>query len=628
MQKEYHDFPEHVLSGFENTSDFILLESSKYDVNNYRSFLFYNPVQILSSTDHEEIPEILTAVESAVKNNKFAAGYISYEAGLLFEGIKTSKPGYEKLIHFGIFENPLIFNHIKGEFENSNNADSPINKNPIKELSYEIKKIKFRINKSDYKKKIDLIKTHIKNGDVYQVNFTDKLSFDFHGSAVSLYQDLKKKQPVPYGAFIKTASDNILSLSPELFFRINDKTITTEPMKGTVKRGRTNSEDKEIINWLKNDLKNTAENLMIVDLLRNDFGKIAESGSIKVKKLFKVEKYPTLFQMTSTVEAKLKPQFNIVDIFKNIFPCGSITGAPKISAMKLIDTLEQDTRGIYTGAIGYISPDGESVFNVAIRNLHLKKNKGIMGVGSGIVYDSIAKDEYNECILKTSFLTKPPIDFELIETILWDKSYFLLEDHLKRLLESSKYFYFKINTDYIKNYLIKISKKFTANIKYKVRLLLKQDSQLNIESTLIQTTPDNKNAEIYLSDIRTDSSNPFLFHKTTNRGIYNSVLKEAVSKGYEDAVFLNEKNQLTEGTIHNIFIFLNGKYYTPPVESGLLNGVYRQYMFKKMKNVHEKILTIDDLSKAEKIFLTNSVKGIYEVSIKKHLRPQNFSGKI
>jgi para-aminobenzoate synthetase/4-amino-4-deoxychorismate lyase len=344
------------------------------------------------------------------------------------------------------------------------------------------------------------------------------------------------------------------------------------------------------------------KNVMIVDLIRNDLGKICKINSISVPKLFHIEEYETLYQMTSEIRGKLKTK-DFYKIFKALFPSGSVTGAPKIKAMELIKKFENTERKIYTGAIGFITPNKNAVFNIPIRTIVLKNNEGEIGIGSGIVYDSKAKSEYREYLGKAKFLLKTKKHFALIETmrIIKNKGYFLLLQHLSRLLNSCNFFKINCDINKIKNRLLKI--KFDND--YKIRLLVFPDGKFKIEKNIYK---ENKSNLIDFSNFKTSSKNIFLYHKTTNREIYNKEYKNALKNGLFDVIFINEKDEITEGCISNIFIKVNGVFYTPPVKCGLLPGIYRNYLLNKdNKKYREKILFKKDILNADEIYLCNSV---------------------
>ena len=486
-----------------------------------------------------------------------------------------------------------------------------------KKSSYTIKNLHSNVSEKEYIKNIKKIKSFIRKGDTYQVNYTFKYKFDFSGSLYSFYEDLKEKQSVSYSTFIKTPEFSILSLSPELFFRKNKHLIETRPMKGTIDRGRYSEEDSLNMKILEQSLKNRSENVMIVDLLRNDLGRISRSGTVKTKKLFEVEKYETLLQMISIIRSSLKKDVAPYDLFKAIFPSGSVTGAPKISTMKIINSLEKEPRGVYTGGIGFFSPDKESIFNVAIRTIFIdnKKNKGEMGVGSGIVYDADPYNEFDECKLKMDFLTKKKNDFKLIETILHHpkKGYYLLKLHLDRLLSSAKYFNFKCDKKYVYEKLKKLKICFKNGFSYKVRLLLDRTGKIDLGFSRIKI--DKKLTKVRFSIKKTSKDDLFLYNKTTNRNLYDKEHKRWSKKGYFDIIFTNKENQVTEGAISNIIIKKNKSFYTPPIECGLLNGVFRKSLLKNSKfPIREKVLYRGDIEKADEIYMVNSVRGMVKVT--------------
>jgi para-aminobenzoate synthetase/4-amino-4-deoxychorismate lyase len=399
-------------------------------------------------------------------------------------------------------------------------------------------------------------------------------------------------------------------------------------MKGTARRGRTTGEDREIADWLRNDPKNRSENVMIVDLLRNDLGRIARFGSVRAESLFAVERYPTLWQMTSTVTAELRPGISLHDIFRALFPCGSVTGAPKVRAMQLLAELEREPRGVYTGAIGFFSPR-QTVFNVAIRTLELVNGRGVFGVGSGVVIDSGAADEFRECLLKAEFLAGPahrtknsffvsqPDKFFLIETMLWNGDFPLLELHLDRLADSAEYFGFDCDRAAIRAALEEHALRFPDVTPRKVRLLLiDADGNFGINSEPLPPAGSPGHiGRVFIAKRHTDPTDPTLYHKTTQRGAYVFDQLEAQRKGFDDVLFLNLRGEVTEGAISNVFIEKDGRWFTPPIACGLLAGVFRRHLMATRPEIEERLLTLDDLRSADAIYLTNAVRGLRRVQI-------------
>ena len=598
--------------------DFVFLETARPDAENYLSYLFIRPEKIISTFKIDEIKDCFTELNQALKEGYYTAGFLSYEAGEAFEERLRHKQTYDfPLLWFGVYKQPLIYNHRREKSQ----KPSPVFGG--KPGSYLLKNIRANISRQTYIKAIARIKDLIARGLTYQVNYTFKLKFAFSGSPSALYLDLRNNQHVSYSALIKAGSYSILSISPELFFRKKGRTILARPMKGTARRGKTKEQDCQIAAELKNCRKNCSENLMIVDLLRNDLGRISTTGSVRVRRLFNVERYETLLQMTSDIKSRLKTSDLAFDIFSHIFPSGSVTGAPKIKTMEIIRQLEKEPRNIYTGAVGFFSPENSGVFNVAIRTILIdNKNKaGEMGVGSGIVYDSDAKSEFAECRLKADFLVKRPENFQLIETMLWqpETGYLLLAEHLNRLENSAGYFNFLYQKKDILAALKGLSSRFRQK-PYKVRLLLDREGRIKLEPLGLKPAQD-QSPKVYCSIKRTDSGNPFLYHKTTNRKSYDHEYKRCKQRGFYDVIFSNEKGQITEGAISNVFIKKNGTLFTPPADCGLLDGVYRRYLLgSKNYIIKEKPLFKKDLKSAEEVYVSNSVRGLVRVHLAEKYR--------
>ena len=468
-------------------------------------------------------------------------------------------------------------------------------------------------DRETYNSAIAKIKDCIAEGKTYQVNYTMRLHTDFSGSAWNFFLHLIQNQN-NHAAYIDTGRYVIGSASPELFFQLDGNKMTCRPMKGTTRRGRTRIEDNERSEWLKNSEKNRAENVMIVDMIRNDLGKIAEVGSVSVPHLFETERYPTLWQMTSTVTAKTNA--SLTEIFTALFPCGSITGAPKISTMKIIAELENTPRKIYAGTIGHISPQRKASFNVAIRTLLIDKEsqRAEYGIGGGVVWDSSSTDEYAEALLKAQVLVQQPLPFSLLETLLWtqEERFFLQEKHIARMLDSATYFDIPITKEKLEDYFAQISSDFFTP--QRVRVLLDQAGKLRHESRLFEIIEDNQTLNVCLAKAPVDSRNVFLFHKTTQREVY-----ESARRGFrevDDVLLYNEFGELTEFTIGNLVVELNGQWLTPPISCGVLAGTFRAYLVETGQ-VLEKAITVDQLNKCTKIFRVNSIRKWQRVEIQK-----------
>jgi len=609
-----------VLLGLKKQRDFVFLWNGKTDTENYKSFVFLHPKDIISACQYYKVKDCFRKIEGMLSKGYYVAGYICYEAGYAFEEtLPKTNISTIPILWFGVYDKPIVYNHKKGRFDTARCPFLELPKN--KDLgSYNIKNIRPTKRLKTYLSDISKIKDYIKKGQTYQVNYTFKYKFSFYGCPYRMFFDLNKKQSVPYAAFISFGSKKILSLSPELFFKKRANTIRVKPMKGTIERGKDISEDLIKERQLEDSIKNRAENIMIVDMLRNDLSRISKTGSVKTIRLFETEKYQTLFQMTSTVISKLKYNPDCFSIFKNIFPSGSVTGAPKIRTMQIINELENAPRNIYTGSIGYISPEKNATFNVGIRTISLDKNegKGELGIGSGITISSDPIDEFNECRLKAHFFTRKYTDFELIETLLWHRDkFFLLDMHLKRLRDSASYFDYKYSRGYILKSLAACSRIFRKDKSYKVRLLLRKSGEVKISTSLLKDS-GSRIKKITFSKKATDSSDIFLYHKTTNRNLYDSEYLKHKRKGYADVIFLNQKWEVAEGAISNIIVKKGRYYYTPPVNCGLLNGIYRQHLLNTQQiPLKEKVLFKDDIIAAGKLFICNSVRGLVQVELVK-----------
>ena len=608
----WHQLPQHIYTLVAENPGAILLETERCDTANQTSHLFLNPIQTTIANKLEDLPTLFADIEAALAKGHHAAGYLSYECGYHFEYFDKIPTFNDEtpLAWFGIYAQPIAFNHATGTFTPDPPTPTSTSETPSTQPFAE--NITLTISPNDYCEKILEIKKLIAAGDTYQVNFTDRLALNTTLDPAAAFSTLSHQQPVPYAAFLNIAGQHILSLSPELFFKLHDNKITTRPMKGTMPRGNDLESDTLAALTLQHDEKNRSEHIMIVDLLRNDLGRICTMGSVHVEDLFTIERYETLLQMTSTISGKVKPNLTFYEIFRALFPSGSITGAPKIRTMQIIRDLEQHPRGIYTGAIGHIAPNRSATFNVAIRTLTLKDGRAEMGVGGGIVADSDPAAEYRECLLKASFLTHPPNDFQLIETILWNGDFYLFTEHLDRLAASATYFNFTCDRATIITQLKSLTITFDPNTKYRVRLLLDAAGTTTITANPLTTQPTGR---IALATDPTDSTDFFLHHKTTRRTLYDRLYKEATAQGYDDIIFFNEHNELTEGAISNIFLRKGSQLLTPPLTSGVLPGIYRRHILETNPNAEEKVLTLEDLHAADTIYICNSVRGMNEVKL-------------
>ncbi len=604
-------------SGFiDNHEYFMLFETRLFDSRNFMTYLFVDPVRIIKAKGYKEIKKALNDIDR-YSGKFYLAGYLAYELGYYFENIKFNWDKYSgvPLIHLVVFDKRFYFNHKTGK---TNMDRRGIFLKSSQRKGFYIRNLKLDITPEEYRYKILKIKEKIRRKDTSQVNFTARYNFELLGSVFEFYKELSNRQNVQYGAFCKLKDQLLVSLSPELFFRREGDKITSLPMKGTIKRGRDAQEDRENIIKLKRSLKDRAENSMIVDLIRSDLGKVSKGNSIKVSELFRVRKYDTLFQMTSQVDGTLKKGIAYTDIFRNIFPGGSVTGVPKKKTIEIIKGLESSLRGVYCGALGFIAKRKEAIFNLPIRTISIFGNKAQMGVGSGVVYGSSPIKEFKECSLKADFLTKANYNFKLIETILWDRGFKFLREHLNRIRDSASYFGYSYSLKYLLKELKRVERKFLKGRRYKVRVLLNNKGVVNIEYSEIK----RQDALVYvaISKYRVDSEDIFLYHKTTNRALYDREYAFYRVLGYYDVIFLNSRGEITEGSISNVIIKKNNNFYTPVFSSGLLAGIYRGYLLKKGL-VKEKKITFSEFLSADKVYLSNSVRGMVEVRVKKSNKP-------
>ncbi len=545
--------------------------------------IFENPINIISAFDNESFIRAFSQIEDLRKRPSiYLLGYIRYEAKDIFlnKKIQSDLP----LLYFEVYDK-------KSDFEFTENNKNLSIKSLIPVQSFD-----------EYKKAIKFIKEEIAKGNTYEVNYTYSWKLKADTEGLELFKSILPEQNTPFSAYIKNEHEEILSFSPELFFTLSGNKIFTKPMKGTIKRGKTEKEDLENIEFLKNDIKNRAENVMIVDLLRNDLGKIAKTASVKVDKLFDIETHKTLHQMTSEISAELEYNTTLFNIFEAIFPCGSITGAPKISTMNIIEQVEKRKRGVYCGAIGMISKE-KTIFSVPIRTLQKRNSEKNYeyGVGGAIVWDSDAKEEWDETLVKMNFLTPK---FSLIETMLIKNRKIVYEkEHLKRMKNSAKILGFsypekiKFNTNLPENGILRLI------------LDLNGDFQVQIKNL------DNQNLKkVLISNDFVNSKDPLLYHKTTHRPWYQKTMEKIAKNEVFDEIFFNEKGELTEGARSNIVLKIDGNFYTSPVKCGLLNGILRQKMINDGKII-EKVLYKNDLFNAEKIYCINSIRGKTEVEL-------------
>ena len=564
-----------------------------------QNLLFTQPREVLVAHDAETARAVLARLAEAGREGLWAAGYLSYELGFLFEErLQPLLPARSKtpLLWFGLYDAP--------ERPSSAEVAALFASAP----DGRAQGLTPSMTLDQYRPAFDRVKDLTAAGDTYQVNLTLRARFALDGDPLGLYRTLAQSQPVAYGAYIHAGDHHILSRSPELFVSGEGDLLKARPMKGTLRRGLSLAEDEAGRAALAADEKNRAENLMIVDLLRNDLGRIAQTGSVRVTDLFTVETYRSLHTMTSGIEARRKPDIGIIEVLQNLFPCGSVTGAPKLRAMEIIHDVEAEPRGLYTGSIGYVAPTGDFAFNVAIRTAVIDSDRrGTIGIGGGIVADSVAEDEYAEALLKLKFLSDPAPAVTLIETFKWTpgEGYALLDRHLDRLLDSAAYFALPATRQAAAAFLAEKSAGWTGAMR--VRLTL---SETGLDLTAVPLPPSPETFRFAIHPEPLSSASVWLAHKTTNRAFYDGPRQKAHDdRGLDELVFVNERGELTEGSFTNLFVTLDGRLLTPPLSSGLLPGTLRAELIAQGK-AEECVLTLADLGAAEAIWLGNSVRGL------------------
>jgi len=542
-----------------------------FDTKNKCGYKFYDKKTELIANDKKSLIDVLKSVEKYTSQGFYIAGFISYEAGCYLVDKQIShKELSMPLLHFVVFKEVSLLDRLpEDDYENGAVYD-----------------IKYSETSLEYAKKIAKVKEHLHNGDTYQANYTFRYSFKSLSTAENLYYCLCKKQNAEFTAFLEFENYSIVSLSPELFLKKTNNTLVSKPMKGTWKIGD------------KPDDKIISENAIIVDLIRNDMSVIAEKGTVEVVNPFEMQNFNTLNQMISTVKCEIKNK-SFYDIIKALFPCGSINGAPKIRTMEIISELENNPREIYCGSVGYILPNNDFCFNVAIRTAVYKNKEYIAGIGGGIIYESKTSDEFDECLLKSQFL-RSINDFEIFETMKSiDGVIQNLDLHLARMKKSMQYFGFNG-----KNIVFP---QIDCGIK-KVRLSVKQNGEYEIKISDIDTILTNK---VVISDIIIDSCDIFLQHKTSRRNIYNT---EYQKYNVYDVIFINNLGFISEASRHNIFIKKDNQWVTPPLSAGILPGIIRQ-IFIETTPVLEKNITLDELKNADEVWLSNSIRGLIKVEL-------------
>ncbi len=596
------------------SAPFLLMDENR--ARPARARLFAAPRDWIVAESAGDVPRALRRAEAALREGRYVAGVFAYELGYALEPKLAARMPHDPdgpLLSLGIFDAP---EELQGDAIDAWLAREA--------GAYAVGDLRAAWSEAQYATRFAEVREAIAAGEVYQINLSFPARFAFEGSAAAFYRDLRAKARAGHAAFLRAPERTILSLSPELFLRVEKGRIATRPMKGTVRREPGAAEDRNAAAALVADEKQRAENLMIVDLLRNDLSRVSVPGSVRVDDLFTVETYPTLHTMTSGVSAMLRDGATLSDILRAVFPCGSVTGAPKIRAMELIRALEAGPRGPYCGAIGWFGPKGDAHLNVAIRTIVLNGVEGRMGIGSGVVFDSNAESEYAECLLKARFVTARHEPFALIETMRWSKGegFHLLARHLARLRESAAFFLFPFDEAPIRAALENAISSLGDGA-HRVRLTLDAEGRNAVTHAPLagwrgmdpgQGLPGRKQAplRVVISDRTASSSDPHFRHKTTRRALYDGEFERLVLEtGCDDVLFLNERGELTEGSRTTLFVERGGALLTPPLACGVLDGVLRSEMIARAApRVIERVLTPDDLKEADAIYIGNALRGL------------------
>jgi para-aminobenzoate synthetase/4-amino-4-deoxychorismate lyase len=554
------------------------------------SLLFERPVEVFTADSVAAVRPALRAAERAAAAGLYVVGYVAYEAAPAFEPACAVRGGGRvPLLWFGAFRHATPLDGLESAGEFSLGPWAP------------------GVRRGEYDAAIRAIRDAIGRGAVYQVNFTLRLRARFQGDDLAFYRRMCAAQGAGYFAYLDLGRYRVLSASPELFFRRIGDRLVARPMKGTARRGRWLKEDERRAAELQTSAKDRAENLMIVDLVRNDLGRIAPFGAVRTERLFQLERYRTVHQLTSTVSAPLRPGTSLEEIFAALFPCGSVTGAPKIAAMRFIADLEDAPRGVYCGAVGVLLPGGDCAFNVPIRTVWIDSHTGEAeyGVGGGVTWDSTPSGEYDEAMAKAALLTRDWPDFELLETLRIERGTPVrLERHLARLGASARYFDYPVSLAAVRDAIGAHAREFPDKTQ-RARVLVSKKGAVRVESVPWDPNASPRVAEVALALVPVSRHDCFLFHKTTHRVVYEARLAER--PGVFDVLLWNEERELTEFTRGNLVVELGGGRWTPPRESGLLAGTFRAELLERGE-IRERVLRLEDLERATGVWLINGLR--------------------
>lgn len=554
---------------------------------------FEMPCQILVANSVDQVQPLLELAHALALQGKWCVGYMRYEAAPAFDAAFSVHAPDGPLACFGVFDTmqpwPTAPNSETASIEWQSG-----------------------LNRSVFDRQMATIHQAIAAGELYQVNYTAPLKGTFKGDAQTLFMALQRAQPNGYAAFIDTSAEQLLSVSPELFFDWKDEHILVRPMKGTAPRGANPDEDAQSIERLQSSPKERAENVMIVDLIRNDLSRLAQPFSVRTPRLFHVEALPTVFQMSSDVQASTRPGTTLFDVFAALFPCGSITGAPKVRAMQMITALEPQARGIYCGAIGVVRPGGHATFNVAIRTVTIQGESARCGIGSGITADATANDEWQEWRHKRGFLERASQPFNLLETLRLENG--KLRDapaHLARMALAATHFSFPFDKNVLKFKLHELTKQHPSGL-WRVRLQLRPDGQALAEALPLPANPESVALQLASAPFEASDSE-FVRFKTTLRAHYDAFAPS--TPDFFDTLLWNRNGEITECTRGNIAVMLDGRWVTPPLRCGLLNGIARANGLRDGSLV-EACIRVEDLPRVEKLTFVNNLRGWINATLK------------
>lgn len=595
---------------------FAFLENTRSSSSEADAFLFTHPVSEICCHAGCELEDALRELERLRSSGLHLCGYIAYEAGYFLAdrcdfAFNRQPESKTPLLHFYGFRtrHDLTRDQASAWVGNLPSPDTPV----------AIGNLSLNMSKEAYVDSVERIRQYIRDGESYQVNFTLKYRFAYQGTPSGLYRRLRERQRVEFSALLNFPEFGVVSLSPELFLRKRGDTLESKPMKGTCARATAPGEDLEVVAAMQCDGKMRSENVMIVDLIRNDISRVANVGSVAVENLFEVQTYETLHQMISTVKGRVATDRPVSDIIRQLFPCGSITGAPKIRTMQIIEELEAERRGVYTGAIGYVTPENDFCFNVPIRTcIAYHDGSAEMGVGGGILYESDPCAEFDECVLKANFLAGINTGFSLLESMLYHGTsgdIDNLDRHLARIQRSASVLQFDIDPAAVRRDLHAATRGVGED--RKVRLTVDRDGSTEISLHRLDGASDSRQPRhVDVSDQIVNRTWFLLQHKTTARAMFDREYEKHHGAGAYDVLFLNDTGHITEASRHNVFVEKDGQWITSPVSSGLLGGIAREALLAtRGERCVERPLTPADLLSADRILLTNSVRGTVQVAL-------------